>query len=239
MGNAGRAAGVVASFGRRVGGNCDHMRRSLWDGLTIRPTVAISARGYQHEAPVGVLPMRRHAIGYAPLLARRAGNGKCGAGGGVVATFGRRFGGNCDHMRRSLWDGLTIRPKVALSRRIPARSASECAAPATSCNRVCAPCWRGGLVMGNAGRAAGVVASFGRRFGGNYDHMRRSLWHGLTIRPTVALSAREYQHESARECSAPATSYCQLLWMIFDSGGVLYLDPVNEFGSRNYGLEVG
>ena len=33
--------------------------------------------------------------------------------------------------------------------------------------------------------------------------------------------------------------YCQLLWMRFDSGGVLYLDPVDEFSSRNYGLEVG
>jgi hypothetical protein len=34
-------------------------------------------------------------------------------------------------------------------------------------------------------------------------------------------------------------SYCQMLWMRFDSGGVLYLDSVDEFGSRNHGLEVG
>jgi hypothetical protein len=27
------------------------------------------------------------------------------------------------------------------------------------------------------------------------------------------------------------TSYCQMLWIGFDSGGVIYLDPVDEFGS--------
>jgi hypothetical protein len=26
-------------------------------------------------------------------------------------------------------------------------------------------------------------------------------------------------------------SYCQMLWIGFDSGGVIYLDPVDEFGS--------
>jgi hypothetical protein len=40
------------------------------------------------------------------------------------------------------------------------------------------------------------------------------------------------------EQGAPFQSYCQLLWMRFDSGGVLYLDSVDECGSRNYSLEV-
>ena len=61
------AAALEARAARGVGENHHHMRRPLWDGLTIRPTVALSARGHQHEAPASVLPLRPHAIGYAPL----------------------------------------------------------------------------------------------------------------------------------------------------------------------------
>ena len=58
--------------------------------------------------------------------------------------------------------------------------------------------------------------------------MIRDLYldNALTIRSSVLFSDFRF------------LGYCQMLWMRFDSGGVIYLDPVNEFGSRNYSLEM-
>ena len=35
------------------------------------------------------------------------------------------------------------------------------------------------------------------------------------------------------------SSYCQMLWTGFDSGGVLDLDPIDELRPRDHGPEAG
>jgi hypothetical protein len=48
--------------------------------------------------------------------------------------------------------------------------------------------------------------------------------------PSAVLGAKT---EAGAESTARpfSSSYCQMLWIGFDSGGVIYLDPVDEFGS--------